>query len=77
MLQFPMSTFTRIFLQRYRDKLETEQVEALSMWEENLCALSTVDREAVTARRRAALISVQEFFSEFAATSCRAAKADI
>ena len=67
MLQFPMSTFTRIFLERYKDKLETEQMEAVSMWEENLCALSTVDREAVTARRAAALISVQEFFAQFAA----------
>ena len=52
MLQFPMSTFTRIFLERYKDKLETEQMEALSMWEENLCVMSTVDREAVTARGR-------------------------
>eukprot|EP00434_Breviolum_minutum_P046505 symbB.v1.2.042114.t1/scaffold9269.1/size3754/1 len=62
-----MSTFTRIFLERYKDKLETEQLEALSMWSENLCARSTVEREAVTARRAAALISVQEFFCEFAA----------
>ena len=67
MVQFPMSTFSRIFLERYKDKLQIEQMEAVSMWEENLCALSTVEREAVTARRRAALISVQEFFSEFAA----------
>ena len=66
MLQFPMSTFCRIFLERYKDKLETEQVEALSMWSEKLCALSTVEREAVTARRAAALISVQEFLCEFA-----------
>ena len=67
MVQFPMSTFSRIFLERYKDKLETEQVEALSMWEENLCAVSTVEREAVIARRAAALISVQEFFVQFAA----------
>ena len=66
-LQFPMSTFTRRFLERYKDKLETEQMEALSMWEENLCVMSTVDREAVTARRAAALVSVQEFFAHFAA----------
>ena len=39
MLQFPMSTFTRIFLERYKDKLETEQMEALSMWTENLCVM--------------------------------------
>ena len=67
MSQFPMSTFSGIFLERYKDKLETEQVEALSMWSENLCARSTVEREAVTARRAAALISVQEFFAHFAA----------
>ena len=65
MSQFPMSTFSGIFLERYKDKLETEQLEALSMWSENLCARSTVEREAVTARRAAALISVQEFFCEF------------
>ena len=67
MLQFPMSTFCRIFLERYKDKLETEQMEALSMWTENLCVMSASKRDAVTARRAAALISVQEFFAHFAA----------
>ena len=67
MSQFPMSTFTRIFLERYKDKLETEQMEALSMWTENLCVMSASDRDAVTARRAARLISVQEFFAHFAA----------
>ena len=67
MLQFPMSTFTRIFLERYKDKLETEQMEALSMWTENLCVQSASDRDAVTARRAARLISVQEFLAHFAA----------
>ena len=67
MLQFPMSTFTRIFLERYKEKLETEQVEALSMWTENLCVMSASDRDAAIARRAARLISVQEFFAHFAA----------
>ena len=67
MSQYPMSTFTRIFLERYKDKLETEQMEALSMWTENLCVMSASDRDAVTARRAARLISVQEFFAHFAA----------
>ena len=67
MLQFPMSTFTRIFLERYKDELETEQMEGLSMWTENLCVQSASDRDAVTARRAARLISVQEFFAHFAA----------
>ena len=67
MLQFPMSTFTRILLERYKDKLETEQMEALSMWTENLCVQSATDRDAATARRAARLISVQEFLAHFAA----------
>ena len=67
MLQFPMSTFTRIFLERYKNKLETEQMEALSMWTENLCVMSASDRDAVTAGRAARLISVHKFFAHFAA----------
>ncbi len=66
-MQLPMSTFTRIFLERYKDKLSTEQMEALSIWEENLCALSAVDREAVTAKRVEAFAHVQEFLAKFAA----------
>ena len=42
-------------------------MEALSMWTENLCVMSASDRDAVTARRAARLISVQEFFAHFAA----------
>ena len=67
MVQFPLSTFTRIFLERYKDKLSTEQMEALSMWEENLCALSAVDREAMIAKRVEAFAHVQAFFAKFAA----------
>ena len=67
MSQFPMSTFSRIVLERYKDKLETEQMEALSKWEENLCVMSASEHDAVTARRAAAHISVQEFFAQFAA----------
>ena len=67
MLQFPMSTFTRKFLERYKDKLSTEQMEAVSMWEENLCTLSAVDREAMIAKRVEAFARVQAFFAKFAA----------
>ena len=67
MAQLPTSTFTRIFLERYKDKLSTEQMEAVSIWEENLCALSTVDREAVSAKRVETFTHVQEFFAKFAA----------
>ena len=67
MLQFPMSTFTRKFLERYKDKLSTEQMEAVSMWEENLRTLSAVDREAMIAKRVEAFAYVQEFLAKFAA----------
>ena len=66
MAQFPMSTFTRIFLERYKDKLSTEQMEAVSMWEENLCTLSAVDREAMIAKRVEAFAHMQEFLAKFA-----------
>ena len=66
MQQFPMSTFTRIFLERYKDKLSTEQMESVAMWEENLCTLSAVDLEARIAKRAEALTHVQAFFAKFA-----------
>ena len=64
MQQFPMSTFTRIFLERYKDKLSTEQMESVAMWEENLCTLSAVDLEARIAKRAEALTHVQAFFCQ-------------
>ena len=66
MVQFPLSTFTRIFLERYKHKLSTEQMEAVSMWEENLCTLSAVDREAMIAKRVEAFAHMQEFLAKFA-----------
>ena len=65
-IQFPMATFSRIFLERYKDKLSTEQMESVSMWEENLCTLSAVDLEARIAKRAEALTHVQAFFVKFA-----------
>ena len=32
MAQFPMSTFSRLFLERYEEQLSTEQLEAMSTW---------------------------------------------
>ena len=61
MKQFPMSTFTRILLERYGDQLVVEQKKALAVWEEQLCVLcetSTAHREALIAR----FVRVQEFF---------------
>ena len=42
-------------------------MEAVSLWEENLCALSAVDREAMIAKRVEAFAHVQAFFTKFAA----------
>ena len=66
MAQFPMSTFTRVFLEKYGHQLAIEQIEAITMWEENLCERSIADREAVTAKRVEAFAHMQEFLAKFA-----------
>ena len=67
MAQFPMSTFSRLFLQRYEEQLSTEQLEAMSTWQEKLCALSASQHEAMIAKRRKAVADAQEFLAKFAA----------
>ena len=67
MLQFPMSTFARVFLERYSDELAAEQMETMAVWEEELCKHSAADCEAASAARAAALVGVQVFFAKFAA----------
>ena len=66
MAQFPMSTFTCVFLEKYGHQLAIEQSEAITMWEENLCERSIADREAVTAKRVEAFAHMQEFLAKFA-----------
>ena len=67
MLQFPMSTFARVFLERYSDELAAEQMETMAAWEEELCKHSAADCEAASAACAAALVGVQVFFAKFAA----------
>ena len=67
MAQFPMATFARVFLERYEEQLATEQVEALSMWQECLCVLSAAEQEAIKAKRKKAVLDIQVFFAKFAA----------
>ena len=74
MAQLSMSTFTRVFLERYRQQLSTEEMQAVSIWDENFCPQSAVDREAATAKRVEAFAHVQEFFwsiSQLKQYSCR------
>ena len=66
MAQFPMSTFTRLFLGKFEKQLETEQVRALSTWQEHLCVPSAAELEAVIAKRKKAFLDIQEFFVNFA-----------
>ena len=67
MAQFPMSTFARLFLERFENQLATEQVETLSMWQEHLCALSAAEQEAIRAKRKKAVLDIKDFFAKFAA----------
>ena len=66
MLQFPMSTFTRLFLGKFEKQLETEQVRALSTWQEHLCVPSAAQQEAIAAKRKKAVLDIQNFLVNFA-----------
>ena len=66
MLQFPMSTFTRLFLGKFEKQLETEQVKALSTWQEHLCVPSAAEQEAIAAKRKKAVLDIQDFLVNFA-----------
>ncbi len=66
MAQFPTSAFTCVFLEKYGHQLAREQIEAITMWEENFCDLSIADREAVTTKRVEAFAHMQEFLAKFA-----------
>ena len=66
MAQFPMSTFTRLFLEKFEKQLETEQVRALSTWQEHLCVPSAAEQEAIAAKRKKAVLDIQDFLVNFA-----------
>ena len=77
MAQFPMSTFTRLFLEKFEKQLATEQVEVLSMWQAQLCAVTAAEQETVTAKRKKAVLDIQEFFAKFAADIVELQKKDL
>ena len=60
-----MSTLTRLFVEKYEEQLSTEQLEAITLWEENLCVLSAAEREAMTAKRSKGVSDIQAFFAKF------------
>ena len=77
MAQFPMATFTRLFLERYEEQLETKQLESMSMWKENLCAQRALDEEVKSAKWRKAVLQLQEFFGKFAPEIAQLQKKDL
>ena len=77
MAQFPMATFTRLFLERYEEQLETKQLESMSTWKENLCAQRAPDEEVKSAKRRKAVLELQEFFAKFAPEILQLQKKDL
>ena len=77
MAQFPMATFTRLYLERYEEQLETKQLESMSTWKENLCAQRAPDEEVKSAKRRKAVLELQEFFAKFAPEILQLQKKDL
>ena len=66
MLQFPTSTFVRVFLERYLESFTPEQSEVISVWEAQLCQVSAEAQERVRRSCSLAFVRVQEFFAKFA-----------
>ena len=64
-------------MERYEEQLATEQVEVLSMWQAQLCAVTAAEQEAVTAKRKKAVLDIQEFFAKFAADIVELQKKDL
>ena len=66
MLQFPTSTFVRVFLERYLESFTPEQSEVISVWEAQLCQISAEAQERARRSCAQAFLRLQEFFAKFA-----------
>ena len=66
MLQFPTSTFARVFLERYLERFTPEQSEVISVWEAQLCQISAEAQERARRSCAQAFLRLQEFFAKFA-----------
>ena len=77
MAQFPMATFARVFLERYEEQLETKQLDSMSTWKENLCVQRAPDEEVKSAKRRKAVLDLQEFLAKFAPEILQLQKKDL
>ena len=64
-------------METFEKQLATEQVEALSMWQERLCVLSAAEHEAIRAKRKKAVLDIQEFFAKFAPEILQLQKKDL
>ena len=66
MLQFPTSTFVRVFLERYYESFTPEQSEIIAMWEAQFCQISAEAQERVRRTCALAFARLQDFFAKFA-----------
>ena len=66
MLQFPTSTFVRVFLERYLESFTPEQSEVIAVWEAQLCQISAEAQERARRSCAQAFLRLQEFFAKFA-----------
>ena len=66
MLQFPTSTFVRVFLERYSESFTPEQSEIIAMWEAQFCQISAEAQERARRSCAQAFLRLQEFFAKFA-----------
>ena len=78
MVQFPMSTFAGVFLERYLESFTPEQKEIIAAWEARFCQIGAEAQQR--ARRTCALAGfarLQDFFAKFADTIVQLQKATL
>ena len=74
MREFQMSSFCRVFLLRYSDRLASAEKDFLLAKEAELCQVSAAAKEAAASRRAPAFVEVQAFFAQNADTRWKQAK---
>ena len=64
--QCPMSSFARVFLERYLESCTAEQKEIIAVWEARFCQIGAEARHRARRTCALALARLQDFFAKFA-----------
>ena len=77
MVQFPMSTFAGVFLERYLESFTPEQKEIIAAWEARFCQIGAEAQQRARRTCALAFARLQDFFAKFADTIVQLQKATL